>query len=97
MHAYPKSYLSIIDMCAISGLKRRNLFYHFKKFTGNSPYMFFIFVRVNEIRKQLQNSNIKNVKISEPASEYNFLHPGEFSILYKKIFGISPSQSREKE
>jgi len=41
-HCNPYESISIEEMCQISGLGRRNLFYNFKEYAGHSPGSFFL-------------------------------------------------------
>jgi len=92
-HCNPDESISIEEMCQISGLGRRNLFYNFKEYAGHSPGSFFKFIRLSALHRDLLDGdqNVTNL-----ALKYNFLHLGEFSALYKKTFGESPSQTQKK-
>jgi AraC family transcriptional regulator, ethanolamine operon transcriptional activator len=85
--------LSITEMCEISGLNRRNLFYSFKNYFGTSPYNYFLLLRLNAIREVLLKEKMGDVKIGDVMSRFNFYHFPDFSDLYKKSFGESPSQT----
>jgi AraC-like DNA-binding protein len=90
------SNFSITDMCQVSGLNRRNLFYNFKRYFGTSPYKYFLMLKLNAIRVTLNNAKYGDIKIGELMSRYNFYNFSEFSSIYKNTFGESPSMTLSK-
>jgi AraC family ethanolamine operon transcriptional activator len=85
--------LSITEMCEISGLNRRNLFYSFNNYFGTSPYRYFLLLRLNAIREVLLKEKMGDVKIGDVMSRFDFHNFPDFSDHYKKTFGESPSQT----
>lgn len=88
--------LSITDMCEVSGLSRRNLFYSFKNYYGTSPYNYFLLLRLRAIRNDLLKKRRPEVKIGDLIYKYNFYNFSDFSNIYKNTFGESPSQTLSK-
>ena len=92
-HANPRSNISTDQMIKISGQRRRNLFYNFKRYIGYSPRQYFNRVRLSYCRKQILTGS-KSITVT--ALDFNFHHLGEFSAFYKSIYGELPSESRRK-
>jgi AraC family ethanolamine operon transcriptional activator len=93
-HANPRSNISTDQMIKISGQRRRNLFYNFKRYTGFSPRQFFNRVRLSCCHKEILAGG---KSITVVALDFNFYHLGEFSAIYKSIYGELPSESRRKD
>ena len=92
-HANPRNSISTDQMTKISGQRRRNLFYNFKRYTGYSPRQFFNRVRLSCCHKEILAGG---KSITVVALDFNFHHLGEFSAFYKSIYGELPSESRRK-
>lgn len=92
-YQHPETPCTTVEMSAIAGMKRRNFFYHFKDFTGYSPYHFFRYIRLQAARRALLT---KADSITELASKFHFHHHGDFSELYKNTYRELPSATRRK-
>ena len=71
---------------------RRNLYYQFNKFTGLSPKKYFSRIRLGYLREELICSD---QSITQLALKYGFNHLGDFSALYKSVYGELPSATRK--
>lgn len=92
-HDHPTEILTVEDMCQISGMGRRNLYYGFKKYTGYTPQQFFKYIRLGYLRREL----LADVgDITTVAFKYHFNHLGELSANYKATFGELPSSTLKK-
>lgn len=91
-HACPDEHVALQDMIQMTGLRRRNLFYQFKKYTGYTPQQYFRRLRLGFVRKELL---AESGPVTSLALKYNFNHLGEFSALYKRVYDESPSESRQ--
>lgn len=83
---------SIEELCQITFTSRRTLQNCFELITGQSPALFLKTIKLNAVRRALQNSN-ENTSISDIASHWGFWHLSQFSVDYKRLFGESPSQT----
>lgn len=88
----PDQCYSIEDLCKVTFTSRRTLQNCFELITGQSPSLFLKTVKLNAVRRALQNSN-QHSSISDIASDWGFWHLSQFSVDYKRLFGESPSQT----
>ncbi|OTG87432.1 hypothetical protein B9T31_02705 [Acinetobacter sp. ANC 4558] len=83
---------SIEDLCRITFTSRRTLQNCFEQITGQSPALFLKTLKLNAVRRILQNSP-DEVTIGDVAIDWGFWHLSQFSGDYKRLFGESPSQT----
>ncbi|TNF89331.1 MAG: AraC family transcriptional regulator [Gammaproteobacteria bacterium] len=88
----PSERISIEKACQLSGMGRRNLYYQFNKSTGLSPKKYFSRIRLGYLREELICSD---QSITQLALKYGFNHLGDFSALYKSVYGELPSATRK--
>ena len=88
----PSERISIERACQLSGMGRRNLYYQFNKLTGLSPQKYFTRIRLDYLREELICSD---QSITQLALKYGFNHLGDFSALYKSVYGELPSATRK--
>ena len=75
------------------GISMRTLQYNFKEKLGISPKQYLQYLRLNAIRKELQQAEPQSIKISEVILRYGFFHPSHFTLEYKKLFGETPTET----
>jgi AraC-like DNA-binding protein len=92
-HAHTDQTIQVDDMTRITGLGRRNMFYQFKKYTGFTPVRYLTMLRLGMVRRKLVSGY---QDITRLALTYDFSHLGEFSALYKRIYGELPSDTRKR-
>lgn len=92
-HANPDQVVKVDDMIRITGFRRRSLFYLFKEFTGYTPVQYFSLLRLGMAHRELKAGRLD---VTQAALDYNFNHLGEFSALYKRIYGELPSETRKR-
>lgn len=92
-HHHPTEALSVEDMCQISGMGHRNLYYSFKKYTGYTPQHFFRDIRLGYLHRELVADA---GDVTTLALKYNFDHLGECSAYYKATYGELPSETLKK-
>ena len=74
-------------------MSRTQLFRKIKALTGASPSLFIRNVRLQKARELLQTTSMN---VSEVAYETGFADLGHFSRSFKEVFGVPPSNFREK-
>ncbi len=85
--------LTLQDLCAAAGAKRRTLQTAFLEVCGISPMTYLKIQRLHGARAQLQAANPKTATVMALATHWGFWHMGHFSNDYKQMFGESPSQT----
>lgn len=83
--------ISIKELSLVSALSEFHLYRSFKYIFGRSPHQFMIYQRMKKAKFLLEK---KQLKASEVACTMNFPDLSTFSKLYKKTYGVSPSQIR---
>lgn len=83
---------SIEELCAMTCTSRRTLQNCFELITGQSPALFLKTMKLNAVRRALQNLQ-QQMSISEVATHWGFWHLSQFAVDYKRLFGESPSQT----
>lgn len=91
-HANPSRKISTEIMIQITGQRRRSLFYNFKKYTGYTPQQYFKRVRLSACHKHFSDDD---KSVTATALDYNFFHLGEFSAIYKSVYGELPSETQK--
>ncbi len=87
--------LSISQMCTIACVSQRTLQYCFEQELGVSPVSFVRDGRLNAVRRVLLAQS-EACAISDVALSFGFYHLGTFNYYYKRLFGETPSQTRER-
>jgi AraC-like DNA-binding protein len=90
-----KNVLGTIDMSSIAdqiGISTSRLNDMFKKYTGMTPYQYFIQIKVNKAESLLAD---EGVSVQYTAAKLGFEDPYYFSRLFKNKTGIAPSKWRE--
>lgn len=77
-----------------AGLSRTNLYVKLKELTGYSPKEFIKTIRLKKAAQFLRKTDLT---VSEIAYQVGFKYPKYFSTCYRRQFGITPSQYRERE
>ena len=85
--------LTIEELCARTGIKKRSLEYAFKEYVNVGPKSFIKALRLNKLRQSLRK---EDYSVSEAASIYGFSHLGQLSRDYKLLFGELPSTTRKR-
>ncbi len=84
----PEASFTIEQMMQLTAMSRRTLFYNFSRLTGHTPQKYFKLVRLQFVHEELSNG-VSGV--TQLAFKYNFNHLGEFSALYRQVYGVLPS------
>jgi AraC-like DNA-binding protein len=90
-----KNVLGTIDMTSIAaqiGISASRLNDVFKKYTGMTPYQYFIHIKINKAESLLED---EGVSVQYAAAKLGFDDPYYFSRLFKNKTGVAPSKWRE--
>jgi AraC-like DNA-binding protein len=84
--------ISIEEMIAASGVSGRTMFSAFKKFRGRSPMAHVRHLRLQQVRRDLINAP-PGTRVTDILTMRGITQFGRFAVIYKKMFGESPSQT----
>lgn len=87
--------ITVSELCEAVHVSRRTLQYTFEACCDTSPKQFIHRMRLNQIRRTLQNPQ-ETRNIADIAFDFGFFHLGQFSQSYKKLFGETPTETRQK-
>lgn len=98
LRAYPKTPLTMTELCSLTHTSRRTLQYSFETILGMSPLRYLRMTRLNQVRRRLIQLALAGEEplVYEVAADWGFWHPGQFAIYYKELFGESPSATLQK-
>ena len=85
--------ITVTELCDAVHVSRRTLQYTFESCCDISPKQFIQSVRLNQVRRVLQDTSDQRC-INEIAFDFGFFHLGHFCQSYKQLFGESPMQTR---
>ena len=77
------------EICSILGMSRTSLYMKLKKIISISPQDFIVHTKLNFSKKLLLDDDMN---IKEVAYKSGFSNPKYYSTLFKKVFGITPSE-----
>lgn len=83
--------VTLNDLCAAMNVSERTLRYAFGSVMGISPIAYLRVLRLNRVRRAIQNPLQVPEKVYEVAFQNGFTHLGRFSRDYKLLFGELPS------
>ena len=89
-----KSEFSVDDLCVNIGMSKATLYRKLKALTGQSTNEFIQTTRLKYAARILSQTD---KSVSEVAYEVGFSDPYYFSRAFKKLFGVSPKQWRERQ
>lgn len=94
MREHLDEFLPISAACLALRVSRRELEYAFRSSFDTSPRSFLHSLRLNAIRRALQNNTGDRSTVSEIALNHGVAHFGRFSAQYRALFGENPSETR---
>ena len=86
----------LTEICEHLGVSLRALHYAFQDVADMSPATWLRRIRLNQIRKILQQSTPDEILVKQVALGNGFFHLGHFSRNYKALFGELPSDTLNK-
>jgi AraC-like DNA-binding protein len=84
--------ISVDEMIAASGVSGRTMFSAFKKFRGHSPMAHVRHLRMQQVRRDLIEAP-PGTRVTDILTKRGITQFGRFAVIYKKMFGESPSQT----
>ena len=87
--------LSLADLCRTAGAPDRALRRGFGDLYGVSPMAYLRSIRLHATRKELRRAECER-SISDLALRCGFTHLGRFSVDYRRAFGQTPSETRNR-
>lgn len=84
---------SIVDICTQSGTSVRSLQYAFREIMQLTPVAYLRILRLNKVRGELRVPITADTTVTRIATNWGFLHLGEFARDYLHLFGELPSKT----
>ncbi len=91
LHGHCREDISMTDLCEAAKANRRTLHLGFLELYGIAPMKYLRALRLCGVRREIQNSRDKNIRVTDIAMAWGFNHLGRFSNYYKTFFGDLPS------
>jgi AraC-like DNA-binding protein len=80
-------------LCSAIDVSERTLRVCCTEFLGMSPARYLLLRRLNMARSALRRANPATTSVAEIARFCQFLQPGRFAVIYRKVFGETPSST----
>ena len=98
IHDYAYEKITLQDLSSHAGCSYRSLQNAFNEIFGMSPMAYLKTVRLKCVREELLAANNEKSSVSDIAKKWGFTHMGRLAELYKKQYGILPSDTlRQKK
>ena len=91
--ANSENFVHVEDLSRIAGINQRTLSRAFRKVRGTTPYRYLQHLRLTEVKRVLAR---EGGSVTRAAMRFGFRELGRFGVLYKKAFGESASQTRQR-
>ena len=89
--------LNVPPLCAELDVAERTLRMCCSEFLGVSPSRYHLLQRLNRARAALRRANPSTASVAEVARNNQFLEFGRFAVMYRTIFGESPSTTLQRD
>lgn len=89
--------LSLAEIAAQAGVSARSLQSGFQNFRNITPMGFLRAVRLQRAHEALLTADPAVVTVTQVALACGFAHLGEFGTTYRRVFGMTPSQTLHKK
>ena len=84
----------VADVSGIAGINQRTLSRAFREVRGTGPYRYLQHLRLSEVRRVLST---EGGTVTQAAMRFGFRELGSFGVLYRKAFGETPSETRQRK
>lgn len=82
------------DICRAARASERSVSYAFHDIYGIGPMQFLRLLRLNQVRRELQETPPDAATVEDIAHSYGLFHAGHFFTNYRHLFGETPRQKR---
>jgi AraC-like DNA-binding protein len=93
MRADAAQAFTVADLARIAGVSPRSLQDSFQRYLGTSPMAYLREVRLSRAHRELREAGPGQNTVTEIAYRCGFVHLGRFAALYRRRYGVSPSQT----
>ncbi|WP_419812105.1 helix-turn-helix domain-containing protein [Bacterioplanoides sp.] len=94
IEANPQKFLTVPEVCALSGLSERSLQYGFQELLGMTPVKYLRLMRLNGTHKDLlQAEPGSKQRVVDIALKWGFVELGRFAREYQMLYNELPSQT----
>lgn len=93
IEAHAHEPLTVDDIAVAVGVGTRGLQQGFRRYYDTTPTAFLRDVRLRRVRTELMQADPAETTVTDIAARWGFLHPGRFSVVYRRRFGETPSQT----
>nr|WP_315400002.1 helix-turn-helix domain-containing protein [uncultured Duganella sp.] len=91
IHAHRSEAITVPELCEQVHVSRRTLQYCFEDVLGMSPMLYLRMMRLNGVRRQLNDGAPGELAIGDVADAWGLSNFSQFSSDYRKLFGLCPS------
>ena len=91
IHDHRSEAITVPELCEQVHVSRRTLQYCFEDVLGMSPMLYLRMMRLNGVRRQLNDGASGEVAIGDVADAWGLSNFSQFSSDYRKLFGLCPS------
>ena len=96
VRANPEEPLHIADLCRATGASYWTLHDCCKEHLGMSPKRYLLLRRMHSAQRALSRADPEKATVTEIATNYGFWELGRFSVVYRSLFGESPSTTLQR-
>jgi len=93
----PKRPFYLAEICAATGVSERTLQICCQEYLGMGPVRFLWLRRMHLARRELMKAASETTTVTTIAMEHGFGELGRFSVVYRSLFGESPSRTLNRD
>lgn len=93
IHAHAHEKIALEELATYAGCSYRSLQNIFSRLLGMSPMAYLRTVRLEGVRDDLLNADSQQKTVAEIAQRWGFVHMGRLAEMYRKQFGVLPSDT----
>lgn len=86
--------ITVQDIAVAARLGTRALQYTFRRYCGSTPLRYLHRVRISRAHRDLVAADpTRGDTVSDISARWQFTHPGRFSVDYRQVYGVRPSET----